>query len=759
MNQSDNDSFGDDDDFDLNEVLNNVIPTQKSQKTSHVNKDDTRIAKSTNNQTSKQPEDIYLIKGENAVLKNKITKLAQDQQIESQKLCSEYDKKLKEKDEYIKALNEKIGQIYSEKEFLVSENKSLNQAQSRKRKIRCLEVDDSLSDTSNLTSSLHENQQNSQNEQQKQQDIEIKKAVNKPEIKVLIMNQATIFQDEKTLFIEAISNYIIPGMEQPALYYLETISTPIDYQNRDFSIRYRHDSFKAAILRYLINYQDKNRLDHLLEAFIEELLTYTQYTVKNELSIPYIIALTNFSLNYRPKAINENVISNAMNTLIDLAKKYQYIFKSEFDYLLLPNSDNQFLFYTPNDSLIDYAYSDKTIHDKILEIFTVIFTMDTITTLSKIAQFNKFSFKDKSDALGILWKSLPETLLINSFLSVKAPIRFIYNTVEILLNSIDDDDKFGYENLRNRSVLEVKMADTSSIKILEKIMQFLTTLTPDQIKFEVYGLNHLIGSNKHLELLKLLTTSRNKRSNHASTNSLDTYEKVLSNCQSGKMFNKEKEAFTLKVKVLILDLFESIYSSLIMIKFPVTLSVKLLKQLVELVGEQQEMVMRSPRSANIGVRVEIICKCVEIIHYLISQENIVKLSDIPNLTLRELIIVLVKISARNMNNLTIDLITKLRNEEKYDKIMFNGELEKEELDKFSIWNRIMFNDTTCIDDRISVETNLCNGIELNYPDETIDLARDIIGLSVTGDESEQLHQGVNYEDRSTTNEYDFDMDI
>lgn len=767
MSLQNDDSFDDDDDFDIDQVYSNVQSTQIPFDT---NKRKSSIMKSSIKKQHEQSntDDIYQIKGENSILRGQLDKLHKEQQEEHNRMREEFNKLLKDKESYIQALNENILKVKSENEFLVSENKNLYQSNSRKRKLRSVDpvVSDTSIDSTNIQSQLH-----SQPEfvSAKGKSVQNENGVNKnSDMKVYIMNQATFFQDEKTLFIEAITNYIIPGLPKPTLNYLESISSTMDFSTKGFQINKNENSFKSSILKFLIDFQDKNRIDKLLANFIEILLDYIICCVHDRhphlLPVPFLVSLINFSLNYRPKAIDEDLIYLTTQKIIPMLAEFQALFKPEFDYLALPSSNHMFAYMTlqqkDDNDLMDYNFLEKTMHVKILEVFSAIFLMDTLSTLSKISSFHAFTFS-KSFSNRFFWSEIPQQMLINSFLSRKTPIHFIYNTIEILINSIDDDDKFAFDHKNNNSITNPKIANDITIKILEQAMQFLNTLSPSQIHFNIYGLNYLIGSNSHHKLLELVSIPSGELSSFPRTNSLDTYESIL---KTNFETFKDQEFYTLNVKFLILNLFELFYSVLIMILLPLNTNLKLIKNLCQLIGEEQEMIIRSPRSTNNNLRIEIISKSIKIIHHLIAQEGSVKINELPNLTLREMIIVLIRISSRSMKNYSIDFVTKLRRDN-YNGILFDEDMEREELDKFGFWNSILSIDklTTeekakLIEDRIQIETDLYNGIEFNYSDETIDLARDIVGLSVTGDEADRLHDSINYvNDNNDGVDYDIDL--
>lgn len=775
---SDTDSFDDSfDENDIDQAFQQAELTQKTKIQTHLLlqqeiRNSQRFESSTQHLTNADNDKVYEILGENAILKNQLARLQQDQLKLQEQLKNEYLKIVQEKEESIQALNEHLLEAKSKNEFLVSENKSLNQTFNKKRKLRHVEMVEG--ETPNQT--LSSTQNTSYNNTSTRSDLFKGDHISDGEInaishtdvdtiaeatKVIVINQATFFYNEKTLFIETLSNYVIPGMSLPALQYLERISSSFEYSIDNFEIFKDETSFKSAILKYLINFQDRDRIDNLLTKFIKVLSNYIEHAViesESLLAVPFLVAIINFALDYKHLAISESLIGELTKQVCSLLFKFPDILKQEYDYITLP-SKNQILIDSHND--VDLSFIEKPIHIKILEMFSTIFLCDVLLTLSKIASVHLFN-KEDSACNSILWKNIPEKLLTNSLLSRRTPVHFIYNTICILMNSIIDEDRFAFENIRINPLQKVKELPAKSYKPLEQLMSILTTLSPSQIHFDIYGLNNMIGSNDFIQLLELVVVPNGELSSQAKTNSFDAYERIIKD--TSNRFSRRDE-YILRTKLQILELFEIFYSTSIMLSLPHNMHLKLLCILNELVGEQQELIYRAPRSANNATKVEIITKSVIIIHHLLEGESIIKVTDLPKLTYRELISNLMKITSNSMKNQSIEFITKLRNEQKFNGTVFIAKQEIKELDSFGLWNSVLSIDRLSLEEkekliqhRIQVETDIYNGIEFNYPDEMIAIARDIFSKLVTEDESERIYKSINYiEDDDSENLADFEM--
>ncbi|GMG05653.1 unnamed protein product [[Candida] boidinii] len=219
--------------------------------------------------------------------------------------------------------------------------------------------------------------------------------------------------------------------------------------------------------------------------------------------------------------------------------------------------------------------------------------------------------------------------------------------------------------------------------------------------------------------------------------------------------------------------------------------------MTEQLGKQQEIIMRSPRCHSISMRMKIIELIVKLTHYLINEQqinNLLPVSKLPHDTLREIVIIYLKISAISVKNETIEFINEQR-QRGFRKFIIDENISDYVHDKFGVYESNDINEINLSNYLKSLELNkneevieidenedvndekgveeedeedeefydefeddlndyhkeinnseifTSNGLEFNYQDETIDMAREILGQCITGDEADLLYYSMNY---------------
>ncbi|QOU21626.1 hypothetical protein BRETT_001351 [Brettanomyces bruxellensis] len=732
-------------------------------------------------------EDILTLKGENSILRAKLEQITKKQEEEQKQLTDRLRARMKEKESKIEALNDNIVKIKEENEFLMSENKTLTgkyiMGKNKRRKFGNPGSEAGLSQykrgVTNYTSS--ETATPSQN----RYEMSEKAAGESQNVqKVAILNQATVFQDEKMLFIESMVTNTIPGMEKTILDYLSKISSSFGYCHKGFEVGRPGESIKTAIINYLISFESRNRIDLLISSFVEILLDYIMCSLNKEngnskeshtaggksmpwsqddrmLPIPYLLALVYFSLNYRPRAVSSQLIGDATTTICRILDMYPQILKQETFYLL-PDEKEKFS-------------GGKTMHAKILELFTVIFSMDILESLSKLAAFSDGMEGPKDTiiegdssqvqgALSLFWSITPQELIIYSLLSSKTPAIFVHDAVEMLISSITEES-FGFENvtikvspsIHSRRLLT---PEETTQQILSNAIILLDQSELDpEISIAVCGLSRTIGDNSSIKLLDILSPTQGLAPNPV-THSMETYEKILALSKDSQNI-AESTLLLLKVKLKILQMFELYLSYEHEGSIRPDIVVNLIVACVSILGKQQECILRSPRATNVELSNRLIEINVRLIHFLVTSPDYAKtIQKLPQLTLREMVIALLRISADSLKGASIDFVTKLRMKDKFRFHIFNENLETKLMDRFGILEDVgNRQDDEFYTERAQIEVGDSNGLELNYTDETIDLARDILGQCLTCDEADMLHYSINYVSTPPASDEDEDIEM
>ncbi|KAF6015318.1 hypothetical protein HII13_000254 [Brettanomyces bruxellensis] len=714
-----------------------------------------------NENSADRNEDILTLKGENSILRAKLEQITKKQEEEQKQLTDRLRARMKEKESKIEALNDNIVKIKEENEFLMSENKTLTgkyiMGKNKRRKFGNPGSEAGLSQykrvATNYTSS--ETATPSQN----RYEISEKAAGESQNVqKVAILNQATVFQDEKMLFIESMVTDTIPGMEKTILDYLSKISSSFGYCHKGFEVGRPGESIKTAIINYLISFESRNRIDLLISSFVEILLDYIMCSLNKEngnskeshtaggksmpwsqddrmLPIPYLLALVYFSLNYRPKAVSSQLIGDATTTICRILDMYPQILKQETFYLL-PDEKEKFS-------------GGKTMHAKILELFTVIFSMDILESLSKLAAF--------SDGM----EGPKDTRIEGDSSQVQGALSLF---VEMLISSITEES-FGFENvtikvspsIHSRRLLT---PEETTQQILSNAIILLDQSELDpEISIAVCGLSRTIGDNSSIKLLDILSPTQGLAPNPV-THSMETYEKILALSKDSQN-TAESTLLLLKVKLKILQMFELYLSYEHEGSIRPDIVVNLIVACVSILGKQQECILRSPRATNVELSNRLIEINVRLIHFLVTSPDYAKtIQKLPQLTLREMVIALLRISADSLKGASIDFVTKLRMKDKFRFHIFNENLETKLMDRFGILEDVgNRQDDEFYTERAQIEVGDSNGLELNYTDETIDLARDILGQCLTCDEADMLHYSINYVSTPPASDEDEDIEM
>ncbi|GME68582.1 unnamed protein product [[Candida] boidinii] len=836
------------------------IPTQQTQTQDDIN------------------TDVYTLKGENAILRAQLDQIKKINDDKIKQVRDHFNSLLREKSTKLENLSETLSKYKTDNEFLASENKSLPSKYIRplkKRKINPNEIqeinqtlinksesednDTSMKDTSSstdysksksrTTNTTPDSVPNSNSGSFPPYGPSLSysspssNGSDKTRTQIALVNQSTIFQDEKNSFIESISVYVIPGFQYSTLDYLSNISSSISIDYKDFKINEKNESIKSKIIDYLINFGEQNRIDLLLSSFIDILVFYIEnlFADKSLLPIPFLLSLVQFSLNYRIKALGESIIERITKMLGNLINSnFLHILKQDIRPFLLFKLDNSANAVSNeiNDSLKQKKFTgggnsnsnsnnsnnevsmdliETTIHNKILECSITVFSMDILEQISKTSfYFNEIN--DNKEFLKIFWINLPKDLIYYS-LSIQTPIQFIFNSIEILINSINQF-KFSFSNSKISNNGNHKNRNLNLIKeendLLDNLINLININLNSNYDLRIYGLNRLIGSNLYSKLIESLIPDNNNSINWKPIpHPIDYYLNVIQGSDNGdhsndgigtKNNNKESlqlgynidfEDHQLNVKYRILQLFETFFAIRNVKNIKLEVLIHLISSMTEQLGKQQEIIMRSPRCHSISMRMKIIELIVKLTHYLINEQqinNLLPVSKLPHDTLREIVIIYLKISAISVKNETIEFINEQR-QRGFRKFIIDENISDYVHDKFGVYESNDINEINLSNYLKSLELNkneevieidenedvndekgveeedeedeefydefeddlndyhkeinnseifTSNGLEFNYQDETIDMAREILGQCITGDEADLLYYSMNY---------------
>ncbi|GMM27367.1 hypothetical protein DAMA08_000830 [Martiniozyma asiatica (nom. inval.)] len=690
-------------------------------------------------------DELYLITGKVSVLEGQLEQLRREQQKRIDEIKRSYEEKLMEKDHtleerttVIKDQQEYIQQLKDKDEFLtIDENPTRSGMGNKRRRLERTLTEGELTTETTIAKPGSTNTNSIESSRLRSTSV----AAEPSTPSVYVVNQTSWYEDERSIFTEAISSYVIPGTYKSTLDYLADITSKFNYNYLEFHLIKGETSFKSAILKFLIEFDDKHRIDNLISKFLSIIFNYIEECLDEGnnylLPVPFFLSLINFSLNYKPKAISDSLIELATKKIVKILKNYSNILTSEIDYFSLPDS-KEIMSYFTNDDMMDYSFIEKPMHLKILEVFCALFSMDILNSLGSLASFKMQTFKN-SKVIYAFWTNLPSTLFFN-FFQILTPPNFTNIAIEILLNSTFDNGNFAYTFKKDRDGQNI---NSNLLRLLVKSIDTISI----RKQFDIHSLNYSIGNNYASKLIDLISpkldnfSSGNKiESFCARAHSCETYASILNN--SNRNYSKDEQLY-LCYKLKLLDLFENLLVLNESINYELTKD-DLFEKICNLMNKEQQLIFEQPRSVNIELRIDLISKCLLLIKYLINDLNIS--IPMPSLISKQLIICLLRIGANNMRDFSWNFVWKAR-KSGYRRPLFNAPLEVNMLDKFGFWqvlNGERGNDKELIEQRIDLETELNNGIEFNYSKEIIETSKEMLS-DIFGQESDVFLASINYD--------------
>lgn len=557
----------------------------------------------------------------------------------------------------------------------------------------------------------------------------------RPKDKIIVLNQTAWYEDERSNFTELISNYVIPGTSKSVLEFLANITSKFDYEYRGFKMVHERDDFKSIILKFLIEFDNKHRIDFLISNFIDFIFDYIQQCLLPEnyclLQVIFLLPLMNFSLTYRPKAISEQVIQSTTRTITSILNMFPDLISSTINYLSTPEDSNTVLAYiqSSKDEIMDYSFLEKPIHIKLLEIFCAVYSIDILETLANITSFQSEVIPN-SKASNYFWTNI-QPKLFYSLLQPFTTSYFVSTGIRILISSTFENSNFAYTFKKDRN------GEMINSKIVTHLLSLFDE-SNNKNTFNTSGLNRAIGSNSFTKMIELIAPLPDNHSSKPRTHPLEDYQEILSAYE-------DDQYIKLDFKLQLINLFEILLSSNETINFD-EVQYQLFIKLCKLIDDEQTAIFKDPRSRNIDMMVSIITKSVLIIKFLITDLNF----QLPIQTLegKLFIISLLRISSDNMKEISLNFIKNVRSKGFKGEI-FNQLLEDKILDKFGDLTDEM---------KMEIEMESINGIEFDYSNDLIETSKDLL-IDLLGElDADKLTSSINF-DLANFDELDADGDI
>lgn len=650
---------------------------------------------------------LFRAQGEIAILRAQLESLQALKNEEILRHNREYQNAQSQAQEHIAALKQSVEKLEDEKKFLSNEIRSL--AAVKRRKVSpngALTVEDV--DVTSLISVPSLAPTPTTESVQKLSD-QILKVKSTPVIRV---------QDDWSLFCLHIWSYTINGSKRSTMEILSRICVDVPvYVGPEMKIEARAPIL-AAIWNYLMLKKD-SRLDKLVYQCCEQmvllvktLLARTDKMPGSILPVPFIVSLLHACVNFKVSAVD--------GRLVLFLVRETCVILSKFVFLLQLSEDKE-------ESFLDHR--NVTYQHRLLENFTLVLCFDLLEDVMVIAtQFGPEFVANlwALDAINteLLMKILPENT--ERFKSA-AQINLVYNFVEMLSASLMEG---GFAT--NNDTLK-KLLVTSLIKV------FLIDISIKE-DFMFFGLNRALGNNGDFHRISQAIPEKPDSTFNQALASIAFPVKPPSLEElTGYLAVTNHEHHLLSLRVRIVNLLESLVVSGCM---HLLNQKENIKSIVRIIAFEQNAIMHQPRSQFVHMRLSIIAVLLRILYYITDEHKNINTLIYPE-TLYEIFVILMRI-AFGSDSLSFEahkLLSDIRAKGITDVGVFNRwcESRSREIAHLNLHDARPSKFT----ELSNAECDFANGLEFPYELETIEIAREILGVCVNHDEADNLYYNMN----------------
>lgn len=637
--------------------------------------------------------ELFRAQGEIAILRAQLESLQKLKAEEAARLHGELDLSRDTAKDQIDALKQSVDKLEDEKRFLRNEVKSLSATKRRK-----------------LPSSASNGAEN----------VSVTVSASPAPVSTSkVTHESTIqIQDDWLRLYHHLWHYTIIGCDRRSLAILSRISVPVPVEiDSNFVI-----STDAPILSQIWDHfvqLSHLRLDGAVIKFCElvlalvELLLARYHGGQSDLlvSVPFLLSLLYATVSFKPLAVLE-----PLATLL-IARTSRIV--SRFTFVLQLNDEEE-------EALLNHE--NVTYQQRLLENFTLIVGLDLLELLAVTStQFGP-------DIVRNIWtQQLFDRDLLHSILPenterfvATVQINVIFNAVEIIFSSLTEN---GFSTGDEESNLTL---------VRSLIKAFLMDIEVKE-DFLFYGLNRFVGNNNDLSVLGDVVPETLPSFLNVSFISVP--------CPVQVPKRTEKETFRiylnhdchiLSLRIRIATLLESVVASGMghLVNLPENI-----KLIVRVIGFEQNLIIHQPRYPYVYMRLQIIGTLVRILFYIIDEHKNINSLIYPE-TLYEILVVLMRI-AFGSDSLAVDahkLLTEIRKRGALNLAVFNRacELRSRELSHLSIYDHAAVASGQLAD----AEADFANGLEFPYDSETIEIAREILGVCLNHDEADNLYYNM-----------------
>lgn len=640
--------------------------------------------------------ELFRAQGEIAILRAQLESLQKLKAEEAARLNDELGSSRNIAKDQIDALKQSVDKLEDEKRFLRNEVKSLSATKRRKLPPSAPNGTDPVSVPVSVPPTSPA-------------PVSASKAAHEPNIQI---------QDDWLQLCHHLWHYTINGCDRTSMGILSRVCVPVRVElDSNYCV-----SPDAPILGQIWDYfvhLNHLRLDGAVLKFCElvltlvELLLGTYHSGQSDLlvSVPFLLSLLYATVSFKPLAVVESLATSLITRISKMV--------SRFTFVLQLNDEEE-------EALLNHE--NVTYQQRLLENFTLVVGLDLLECLAVTStqfgpEFVRSIWAQRLFDQDLLHSILPENT--ERFVAT-VQINVIFNAVEIIFSSLTENG-FSTDN-----------EDSNMTLIRSLIKAFLMDI---EVKddFLFYGLNRFIGNNNDLSVLGGVVPEALPSFLNVSFTSVP--------CPVQAPERNEKETFRillnhdchiLSLRIRIATLLEIVIASGMghLVNLPENI-----KLIVRVIGFEQNLIMHQPRYQYVYMRLQIIGTLVRILFYIIDEHKNINTLIYPE-TLYEILVVLMRI-AFGSDSLAVDahkLLTEVRKRGALNLVVFNQacELRSRELAHLSIYDH----DAVACGQLADAEADFANGLEFPYDSETIEIAREILGVCLNHDEADNLYYNM-----------------
>lgn len=633
---------------------------------------------------------LYKAEGEVSILREQLQQLQNSSRSEVVKLRYSLAHEKRDKDGLENQLRTTIQLLEDERKFLNNELKATSVALKRRK------ISESQNGAGNTIATPVT---------QLMPILRVSPHVQRTETHSIVPQKVIKIDNDASLFEDYLWTYCINGTRKTSIAYLSKVYLDTEIHIRGLNIAVKQP-LSTAITDFFM-FKKSLRLDTLIFDFCCSICELVEFLLEHQpiTSIPFLLSLVYAALIFRSSALTKETLSFLIPKVSLVAVRYSFLLDSSRD----------------QDDLINYH--SVPLQVMILQKFTLVCCFDILERILFVATTFETDFSSSLWQQPLMIELVKICLPENSerFMNT-TQINLVYNTVEMLISSITETS-FGFCNNG--------IKDETIVNSLLKV--FLIDI-PIKDDFKFYGLNRVIGNNSDLSKVEATIPETETLLKESMVHIPCPVPQDLQQELTVSIETKhEQQLLNLRLRVA------TMIEGHIVTKASTQLfrDKEYLKSIVRYIGLEQELIMNSPRSALVHLRVRIVSTLVRTLHHIATDAKTITNVVYPE-TMYEVFVILLRI-AFGSDSLSVEAYQLLSHARQmnYTGTVYNYWCEQ---------RARQLGHSENADEMADVESEFANGLEFPYEPEIIELAREILEPCVTHEEADNLYFTMNYEE-------------